>query len=398
MPIVILSEREDKHAAKSVRGAQWEPNTYEGIEAILFCGQHLGRRSPRTFCMCGGGAPSISASSPHTQKTAMHGIHEEAGGRMVPFEGYELPVQYKGQGIVKETTWCREAASLFDVSHMGQVRLTGEGADALLQRITPTDVASIQEGEARYSMLLNEHGGIVDDCIITRMPGYLNVVLNAGCKAKDLDFIHRQLNAAKLDGTVGDCHVDHRDDQQLVALQGPQAAAVLQELSPVEDLATMSFMQARDIMVDTGSGLHKVFVVRCGYTGEDGFELSFQPDAVQDLVRRLGAHPSVQLGGLGARDALRLEAGLPLYGADITESTTPVEAGLLFAISACSRSDHQRVRPTVARDSVSQVRLAEKQVGFWELTSSWIRSPTSHGSESVSAYASKEGPLQEVRH
>ena len=186
--------------------------------------------------------------------------------------------------------------------------------------------------------MLNGDGGIVDDCIITRLPGLFNVVLNAGCKEKDLDFIHRQLNAAKLDGTVEDCDVVHREDQQLVALQGPRAADVLQQLLPVEDLSTMSFMQARNVMLNTGSGLHKAFIVRCGYTGEDGFELSFAPEALQDIVRRIGAHEDVRMAGLGARDALRLEAGLPLYGSDITGQTTPVEAGLNFAISAFTLS------------------------------------------------------------
>ena len=196
-----------------------------------------------------------------------------------------------------------------------------------------TAAPSHLQGEGRYSLLLNEKGGIIDDCIITQMKDYTNIVLNAGCKEKDLDFLQAMLNEAKASGKLADCSISHLDEQQLIALQGPQAAAVLQSMLPVEDLSTLGFMQAREVMLDTGNSLHKVFIVRCGYTGEDGFEISFKAEDVDSIVRRIAADDNVQLAGLGARDALRLEAGLPLYGNDINEDTTPVEAGLLFAIS-----------------------------------------------------------------
>ncbi len=202
------------------------------------------------------------------------------------------------------------------------------------------------QGEGRYSLLLNEKGGIIDDCIITQMPEYTNIVLNAGCKEKDLDFLQTMLNEAKAAGKVSDCSLSHLEEQQLIALQGPAAADVLQSMLPVEDLSTMAFMQAREVMLDTGNSLHKVFVVRCGYTGEDGFEISFKAEDVDSIVRRIAAHDDVQLAGLGARDALRLEAGLPLYGNDINEDTTPVEAGLLFAISEGSTNAFVRKLPT----------------------------------------------------
>ena len=201
----------------------------------------------------------------------------------------------------------------------------------------------MSQGHGNYSLLLNEAGGIVDDCIITQMPDYTNVVLNAGCKEKDLNFLQTTLNDAKASGVISDCHIEHLEEQQLIALQGPAAAAVLQSMLPVEDLSTMGFMQARNVMLDTGNSLHKVFIVRCGYTGEDGFEISFKAEDVDSIVRRIAAHDDVQLAGLGARDALRLEAGLPLYGNDINEDTTPVEAGLLFAISEFPTHERSRL-------------------------------------------------------
>lgn len=240
-------------------------------------------------------------------------LHREIGARMVPFAGYAMPIQY--DGIIAEHQWTRTSAGMFDVSHMGQLLLP-LAADVALEALLPGDITGLRDGCLRYSMLLNEFGGILDDLMVTRRADALYLVVNGAMKAADI----AHLRAAGLD-------VTYRDDWALLALQGPKAVDALDRLVP--GVATLSFMRAA-AFVWMGRSL---WVSRSGYTGEDGFEISVPADAVDALARALLAESEVKPVGLGARDSLRLEAGLPLYGHDLTSETTPVEANLSFAIS-----------------------------------------------------------------
>ncbi len=252
--------------------------------------------------------------------TPLDALNRELGARMVPFAGYAMPVQYPA-GILTEHLHCRAKAGLFDVSHMGQATLSGPGAIAALERLIPGDIQGLKPGRQRYSMLTTETGGILDDFMVARIgEDELFLVVNAGCKEADFAHIGADLPA-------GVTLVRH-EDRALVALQGPDAAKVFARLAP--DSATMSFMDVRDFEI---AGIGRVRASRSGYTGEDGFEISVPGDTAEAFVRRLLAEPEVAPVGLGARDSLRLEAGLPLYGNDIDTTTTPVEAGLTFAIN-----------------------------------------------------------------
>jgi aminomethyltransferase len=237
---------------------------------------------------------------------------------MAPFAGYDMPLQY-ASGIVSETLHTRQKAGLFDVSHMGQAILSGAGAALALESLTPADLAALPPGKCRYTQLLNDSGGIVDDLMVTRLPGVeerLLLVVNASRKADDFALIRARL--PQFDLTVL--------DRALIALQGPRAAAVLGALLPgAEDLPFMHW-RAFD------EGVSSVFVSRSGYTGEDGFEISIKADRAESIVEALLQNDDVAPAGLGARDALRLEAGLPLYGHDLDAATDPVEAGLAWSI------------------------------------------------------------------
>lgn len=256
-------------------------------------------------------------------KTPLYDLHVELGARMVPFAGYAMPVQFP-QGVMAEHLWTREKAGLFDVSHMGQARMTGAQPAQALERVTPGDIQGLEPGTQRYTLLLNEEGGILDDLMVSRPDDDgLFLVVNASEKHTDLAYI---AEAAGADATL-----TALKDRALLALQGPMAAAVLGELAPwTTDLV---FMQARrgDI-----AGLDCV-VSRSGYTGEDGYEISVPADAAADFARKLLSDERVAPIGLGARDSLRLEAGLCLYGSDIDAGTTPVEADLKWAVAKVRR-------------------------------------------------------------
>ena len=259
--------------------------------------------------------------------TPLHDLHVRLGARMVPFAGYRMPVQY-ARGIIAEHQHTRAAAGLFDVSHMGQAMVEGENARALMERLAPSDFVGLKPGRMRYSVLLDEDGGILDDFMATRPgedDGRLWLVVNASRKAADFERI-----AAALSGTAV---VKPAADRALLALQGPRAADVLARFVP--DVASMGFMTAR--WLEAG-GLDLV-VSRSGYTGEDGFEVSVPAEAAPEFAERLLREPEVEPIGLGARDSLRLEAGLCLYGHDIDESTSPVEAGLEFTIAKRRRAE-----------------------------------------------------------
>lgn len=253
----------------------------------------------------------------------LDGWHRARGARMVSFAGYQMPVQY--EGVMAEHLWTREHAGLFDVSHMGQVLLTGDAPDAALEAIIPGDIAGLAVNRMRYSLLLNDEGGILDDMMVTRRAKDLYLVVNGACKYDDLAYMRETLP----DEVV----ITLLDERALLALQGPKAAEALSRLIP--DVTDLYFMQAGHFLFE-GMAL---WISRSGYTGEDGFEISIDCDHAASFADRLCAIDSVRPIGLGARDSLRLEAGLPLYGHDLDETTSPVEGDLGFAISKRRRSD-----------------------------------------------------------
>lgn len=261
------------------------------------------------------------------KKTPLFDLHNELGARMVPFAGYEMPVQYP-LGVKKEHIHTREKAGLFDVSHMGQVKLHGANAAKALEALVPVDIIDLPVGKQRYALFTNEQGGVMDDLMVTNHGDYIYVVVNAACKEQDIAHMRANLG--------DDVELEVMDDAALVALQGPAAAAVMARFAP--ETADMVFMDARAVKVDGVECL----VSRSGYTGEDGFEISI-PSAEAERICRLFLNESeVEAIGLGARDSLRLEAGLCLYGHDIDTTTTPLEASLIWAISKVRRADGER--------------------------------------------------------
>lgn len=248
-------------------------------------------------------------------RLALHSLHEELGARMVPFAGFEMPVQYPA-GIIAEHAHTRNSASFFDVSHMGQVSVRGTDPASAMESLVPGDICNLAPGRVRYTQLTNDRGGIVDDLMITNVGDYLFLVINASRRAEDLACLEAGLEGCELAVL----------DRSLFALQGPAAAQVMSRFAPGAE--TMPFMSSAPFVVD-GCPLA---VTRCGYTGEDGFEITVPSADSERMARALLAENEVEPAGLGARDTLRLEAGLCLYGNDIDETTTPVEAGLSWTI------------------------------------------------------------------
>jgi aminomethyltransferase len=249
--------------------------------------------------------------------------HRARGGRMVSFAGYAMPIQY--EGIMAEHGWTREHAGLFDVSHMGQLLFSGEGADRALEALLPGDIVGLKEGRTRYSLLLDADGGILDDLMVTRRTDGLYMVVNGATKYDDIGHLREHL--------PDEITINHMDEQALLALQGPEAAAALSRL--VAGVDGLAFMQAGAFRWRT----YDLWISRSGYTGEDGFEISLPADAAEAFADELCALEAVKPIGLGARDSLRLEAGLPLYGHDLDENIDPVTAGLAFAISKRRRAE-----------------------------------------------------------
>jgi aminomethyltransferase len=256
------------------------------------------------------------------QFTPLNDLHLELGARMVPFAGYSMPVQYPA-GILAEHRQCRGDAALFDVSHMGQIRLHGADAAAALETLVPQDIVDLPVGKQRYAFFTNAAGGLLDDLMVTRRADHLLLVVNAGCKVADLQHLITNIGHR--------CQIVNQPDHALLALQGPRAVTALARLDP--GVATLGFMTGGDFMLAGAD----CFVTRSGYTGEDGFEISVPASQAVVLARALLAQPEVKPAGLGARDTLRLEAGLCLYGHDINERTTPIEAGLTWAIQKVRR-------------------------------------------------------------
>ena len=256
-------------------------------------------------------------------KLPLDSWHRAHGSRMVPFAGYEMPVQY--EGIIAEHLWTRENAGLFDVSHMGQLLIHGRGVDVALEKLMPGDFQAAPDMKPKYSLLLDDEGGIIDDLMATRRGDDFYVVVNGATKLGDIAEMERRLPREVI--------VDHMKEQALLALQGPRAAEVLETIVP--GVSELGFMQAGPFQW----GGQNLWISRSGYTGEDGFEISVPATAAADLADAITAHELVKPIGLGARDSLRLEAGLPLYGHDLDTSTTPVMAGLTFAINKRRRAD-----------------------------------------------------------
>jgi aminomethyltransferase len=267
--------------------------------------------------------PSVHASETQAAplfRTPLYDLHRDLGAKLVPFAGYEMPLQY-GAGIVREHNHVRASAGLFDVSHMGQAKLNGPSFEAIasaLETLVPADILGLKQGRLRYTQLLNNDGGIIDDLMVTRTGDTLALVVNASRKAYDFEHI-----AAHLPNDVG---IVPEPERALLALQGPRAEAVLSRLVPASK--ALGFMESGDFEVRQ----IRTTISRCGYTGEDGFEISVAAENAELLAREILAQPEVLPIGLGARDTLRLEAGLCLYGQDMDEATSPVEANLSFSI------------------------------------------------------------------
>ena len=261
------------------------------------------------------------------KKTALEQWHIDKGAKMVPFAGYNMPVQYP-LGVLKEHRHTRSAVGLFDVSHMGQIQVLGESMAEKLEQVFPADLVGLAEGKQCYSLLLNDDSGVIDDLMICRRENDFILVVNAGCKDNDFKVLQKligdQLELIKL------------DDRALLALQGPKAADVLISLGA--EINDMVFMDGAWIEI----GGIECWATRSGYTGEDGFELSVANDKTEQLAILLCEHDDVDPIGLGARDSLRLEAGLCLYGHELNEQTTPIEASLIWAIAKARRADGVR--------------------------------------------------------
>jgi len=312
-------------------------------------------------------------------KTPLHDLHLQRGARMVPFAGYEMPVQYP-LGVMKEHQHTRAAAGLFDVSHMGQIRLVGAQAAQALETLVPVDIVDLPVGMQRYAMFTNEHGGILDDLMVANLgQDTLLLVVNAACKHQDL---------AHLRAHLGDrCQIEPLfEERALLALQGPQAVEVIAQLAP--SIADMIFMQVAEVQL---LGVD-CYISRSGYTGEDGVEISVPAASAEALAQYLLEQPAVQPIGLGARDSLRLEAGLCLYGHDMNADTTPVEASLLWAVSKARRQDGARAGGFPGAQAIFDRQantVARKRVGLLPQE----RTPVREGAEIVDADGNAVGTV-----
>jgi len=310
-------------------------------------------------------------------RTPLHALHLELGAKMVAFAGYDMPVSYP-DGILKEHRHCRESAALFDVSHMGQLRLVGEQAARALETLVPMDVESLAVGKQRYAFFTNSGGGILDDLMITRREDHLFLIVNAACKDADTRHLVTHIGHR--------CTVQPLPDRALLALQGPQAAKALARLNPA--VTALTFMTGTNVTLAGAD----CFVTRSGYTGEDGYEISVPGAQAEMLARALLALNEVKPAGLGARDTLRLEAGLCLYGHDINETTTPVEAGLTWAIQKVRRAGgarHGGYPGAAAIDAQLASGPSTKRVGLLGLE----RVPVREGAPIVDAHGRKLGSV-----
>nr|WP_306331460.1 glycine cleavage system aminomethyltransferase GcvT [Vibrio injensis] len=316
---------------------------------------------------------------PHSNSlltTPLHAVHVELGAKMVPFAGYDMPVQYP-LGVKKEHLHTRQAAGLFDVSHMGQLRLHGVDAAAALERLVPVDVIDLPVGKQRYAIFTNPQGGILDDLMVANLGDHLFLVVNAACKAQDIAHLTAHL-------PVG-VELEVLEDRALLALQGPKAAMILAQWQPAVE--QMRFMDIQNLSIN---GIECI-VSRSGYTGEDGFEISVPADQAVVFAQALAEHPDVEWIGLGARDSLRLECGLCLYGHDLDETTTPVEASLLWAIQPVRRIGGERAGgfpgAEIILKQIESKQVARKRIGLVGQT----KAPVREGTELFDAEGNKVG-------
>lgn len=316
------------------------------------------------------------SNSEALSRTPLHALHLELGARMVAFAGYEMPVQF--QGIIAEHRHTRSAAGLFDVSHMGQLRVSGHGAASALEALMPADIVDLPPGRQRYGLLTSEEGGILDDLMIANAGDHLFMIVNAARKEADLEHLQRHLHQR--------CTVRPLRDRALLALQGPAAASVMARIAP--EAAELAFMDSRRLNI----GGAECYISRSGYTGEDGYEISLPAPLAEDFARTLLARPEVAAVGLGARDSLRLEAGLCLYGHDIDTGTTPVEAALAWAVAKVRRPGGARPGgfPGAERilgqltEGVSRRRVGIRPTG---------RAPVREGAELIDAQGRHAGTV-----
>eukprot|EP01024_Parvocaulis_polyphysoides_P037358 TRINITY_DN3328_c0_g1_i2.p1 TRINITY_DN3328_c0_g1~~TRINITY_DN3328_c0_g1_i2.p1 ORF type:complete len:441 (-),score=71.15 TRINITY_DN3328_c0_g1_i2:181-1503(-) len=286
-------------------------------------------------------------------KTPLYDFHLQHGGKMVPFAGWSMPVQY-AQGVMESTINCRKNAALFDVSHMCGITFKGKDALTFLESLVVGDIKSLQDGTGTLSVFTNENGGIIDDTVITKVDdneAYL--VVNAGCRDKDIAHIKKYLEKFS-----GDCELIVHDDRGLLAVQGPAAAEVIQPMVE-EDLSKVYFSNFKKLNI---KGV-PCYLTRTGYTGEDGFELSIPNASLVELANALVAHERLQVAGLGARDALRLEAGLCLYGNDMDENITPIEAGLTWTIAKSRREKCDFLGGEKIKQQLNE-GVSKRRVGF----------------------------------
>jgi aminomethyltransferase len=302
-------------------------------------------------------------------KTALHTLHQQLGAKLVPFAGYDMPVQYP-LGVLKEHLHTRRAAGLFDVSHMGQIKLTGDNIAQALEALVPVDVIGLPVGMQRYALFTNEQGGIRDDLMITNCGDHFILVVNAACKQADAEYLR-----ANLPDSI---QLEELTDKALLALQGPKAREVLARFAPAA--ADLIFMHTAVLTV-AGA---ECFVSCSGYSGEDGYEISVDNDHAVQVAKALLAEEEVEAIGLGARDSLRLEAGLCLYGHDLDEVITPIEASLLWAISKPRRPDGERAGGYPGADKIAEQLaggVSKKRVMLKPLG----RAPVREGAEIVNA-------------
>jgi len=300
--------------------------------------------------------PTTTATPTVEKKTALYELHKSIGGKLVPFAGWSMPVQYTA-GVFKEHTACRTEATVFDVSHMGQVRFYGADREAFMEFVSVGDIKALPFGKGRLSCMLNTQAGILDDIIVTRFEKHLGLVINAGRTTEDLAHLRQSLV-----DFGGDVQMIHDESLSLVALQGPKAAAILSSLG-VEGLDKLNFMCARQATI---AGIDTT-ITRCGYTGEDGFEISAPHAQIQQLAQ-VFVDKKIQFAGLGARDSLRMEAGMCLYGHELTEQTNPVEAGLMWLVTKRRQTEGgfighaalQELKATPARTPMRRVGITSK--------------------------------------
>lgn len=289
----------------------------------------------------------FAADAGNMKKTMLYDYHVANGGKMVPFAGWSMPIQYK-DSIMESTQWCRTNGSLFDVSHMCGLTLKGKDTIKFLEKLVVCDIGSIPDGSGSLSVLTNEQGGCIDDTVITKVNNdHVYLVVNAGCREKDLAHIEAHMKPFQAAG--GDVAWEIHDERSLLALQGPNAAPCIQALTK-EDLSKMYFSNFKTFEI---AGI-ECWVTRTGYTGEDGFEISVANEKAMELTKAIMADPKNRLCGLGARDSLRLEAGLCLYGNDLEQHISPIEAGLTWTIGKARRETMTMLGGDVLKKQIAE--------------------------------------------